>query len=276
MMRYRTPYQCVGVHEAQALIQRDAVLVLDARDDASFREAHINGAQQISINNLSAVIHQTRRDLPVVIYCYHGYASREYAQVFSDFGFTEVYSVDGGYKAWSQQIYPIEHAKLDTSVRRWLAEQGFPNDDVNTVMANDTTPLMRACHKGNIDMVGLLIQAGAKLNARNADGNNALWLACAGGHPDIIDVLTRAGIEIDNQNDNGATALMYAASAGKAEIVQCLLERGASTDLETLDGFTPLDLASTAECLALIRRASRPGRSAGARGEVHATTSLNP
>jgi thiosulfate/3-mercaptopyruvate sulfurtransferase len=249
--------------------------VLDARDDASFRQAHINGARQISISNLSAVIHDTGKNRPIVIYCYHGYASREYAQVFSDFGFTEVYSVDGGYKAWSEQTYPMERAKLDAGVRRWLTEQGFQHDDINAVVANDTTPLMRASHKGDIDMVGLLIQAGARLNARNADGNNALWLACVGGHPDIIDVLTKAGIEIDNQNDNGATPLMYAASAGKAEIVDSLLARGASTDVETLDGFTPLDLASTAECLALIRRASGPGRSAGVRAEILATTSPN-
>lgn len=266
MRRLRVPYQCIGLHEAQALIQRDDVLVLDARDDSSFREAHIGGARQISISNLSELVHQTARDRTIVIYCYHGYASREYAQVFSDFGFAKVYSVDGGYKAWCEEMYPMERAKLDASVRRWLAEQGFANDDVNDVGGNDTTPLMRASHKGDVDMVGLLIQAGARLNARNADGNNALWLACVGGSADAIDVLTKAGIEINNQNDNGATPLMYAASAGKAEIVRCLLERGASTELETLDGFTPLDLASTAECLALIRRTSRPGRSAGARG----------
>lgn len=275
MKRHRVPYQCISVHEAHVLIQRSDVLVLDARDDASFREARIKGAQQLSIRNLSMVISQTRNDRPIVIYCYHGYASREYAQVFSDFGFSEVYSVDGGYKAWSEEKYPMAYARLDASVRQWLADQGFPQDDINSIIVNETTPLMRASHKGDIDTVGLLIQAGARLNARNADGNNALWLACVGGHPDIIDVLTKAGIEIDNQNDNGATALMYAASAGKADIVQCLLERGASTDLATLDGFTPLDLASTADCLALIRRATRPGRIARIRVETPVTTSPN-
>jgi len=258
MKRQRTPYQCISVHEAQALMQRDEVLVLDARDDASFRAAYIKGAQQISVSNFSAVIQQTRSSQPILIYCYHGHASREYAEMFSDFGFTEVYSVDGGHEAWVKSCSPVKNAKLDENMRRWLAEQGFPQNDMNAVVANDTTPLMRACHKGDIDIVTTLIDAGARLNARNADGNNALWLACVGGHLDAIRVLVKAGIEIDNQNDNGASALMYASSVGKAEIVECLLGMGASTNLETLDGFSPLDLASTLECLTLLREASRP------------------
>jgi rhodanese-related sulfurtransferase len=159
-------------------MQRDGVLVLDARDDASFRTAHIKGAQQISVSNIPALMQQTKNTQPIVIYCYHDNASREYAQMFADFGFTDLYSVDGGYEAWSKSGSLIENAKLDESVQRWLTEQGFPQDDVNAVIANDSTPLMRASHKGDTDMAILLIHAGARLNAINADANNALWLAC--------------------------------------------------------------------------------------------------
>ena len=76
---------------------------------------------------------------------------------------------------------------------------------------------MKASHKGENDIVRRLIGAGARLDARNADGANALWLACVGAHPDTMDALIEAGVEIDNQNDNGATALMYAASTGKGD-----------------------------------------------------------
>jgi Ankyrin repeats (3 copies) len=89
----------------------------------------------------------------------------------------------------------------------------------------------------------MLIAAGARLNARNGDGNNALWLACVGDHLDVIDMLVEAGIDVDNRNDNGATPLMYAASSGKAGIVERLLVKGADPSPETLDGFTALDLA---------------------------------
>jgi len=39
------------------------------------------------------------KDCPVVIYCYHGNASKTYAQMFVDFRYTRVFSVDGGYPA---------------------------------------------------------------------------------------------------------------------------------------------------------------------------------
>lgn len=273
MTRQRRPYQRIGVCEARALIERGEALVLDARDEASFRAAHVDGAQPISIKNLSAIIASTSTARPIVIYCYHGYASLEYAQVFSDFGFAEVYSVDGGYKAWRETLPPPGREAPDAALQHWLVEQGFPQGGINAIIANDTTPLMRASHRGEIAIVAILIEAGVLLNARNADGNNALWLACVGGHLDVIDALVKAGIEIDNRNDNGATALMYAASAGKAEIVARLLAIGAGTDLETLDGFTPLDLASTVECLALIRHATRLASSTNIDAGTAATSS---
>jgi rhodanese-related sulfurtransferase len=88
MMTQRTPFQCIGALEAEALTRRDGVLVLDVRDAKAYGRSHIKGAEHVR---------------PVLIYCYHGHASKEYAKVFSDFGFSEVYSMDGGYEAWSRR-----------------------------------------------------------------------------------------------------------------------------------------------------------------------------
>jgi thiosulfate/3-mercaptopyruvate sulfurtransferase len=109
--------------------------------------------------------------------------------------------------------------------------------------------------------------AGAGLDARNTDGNNALWLACVGNHLDVIDVLIDSGIDINNRNDNGATALMYASSSGKSEVVAQLLAKGADTTFETPDGFTALDMAATIECLALLRRATRTNKAGFSRAQ---------
>lgn len=258
-MRHRVPFQCVSVLEAEILAQRDEVLVLDCRDANSYGRSHIKGAEQLNISNLSAYVERTPKSKPVLIYCYHGHASKEYANVFSDFGFSEVYSMDGGYEAWSHRPRPATVALLDESLQAWLAEQGLDPGDVNGLGPNATTPLMKASHLGQGDIVRRLIAAGAQLDARNADGNNALWLACVGNHLDVIDILVDAGVDIDNRNDNGATSLMYAASSGRDGVVGRLLARGADTAPETLDGFTALDMAATAECLALLRQASRSG-----------------
>jgi len=255
-MRERTQFKCIGVDEAERLIQRGDALTVDVRDPNSFRQAHISGAQPVSMANISTVLSGTPKDRPILIYCYHGHASREYAQVFSDFGFKEVYSLDGGYEAWRARPRPAVGAGQSAPLQQWLIEQGFPGDNINATIANGVTPLMTASHAGQTDIVGLLIAAGVDLDSKNSDGNNALWLACVAKSLDVIDLLVDAGIDINNRNDNGATALMYAASSGKADVVARLLAKGADTALETLDGFSALDLASTAECLSLLRNAA--------------------
>lgn len=263
-MTQRVPFQCIDVRKAEDLIHRGDLLVLDVRDVDTFGKAHITGARHISIHTLSAVINGTARSTPILIYCYHGYASREFANIFSDFGFAEVYSLDGGYEAWHENRRVAARATRNKVLRQWLVEHGFSSGDVNAVIANGITPLMKASRKGYGDVVRMLIDAGVQLDATNSDHNNALWLACVGSHLDVVDILINAGIDINNQNDNGATPLMYAASSGKAAIVERLLAHGADVTPETLDGFTATDLAVTVECLALLRRASRAERKAEA------------
>lgn len=253
-MRQRTPFRRIGVEEAQGLLTQGA-LVLDVRDPDSFRRAHIDDACNVSTVTLSTVIETTPKSKPILIYCYHGNASQEYARIFSDFGFFDVYSLDGGYEAWSQTSPAPLSIPLDEMLRLWLKQNGFPAGGVNAAIDNGSTPLMKASHKGHSDIVRRLIAAGAELGSKNNDGNNALWLACVGAHPDVIDALIEAGVDIDNRNDNGATSLMYASSTGKASVVERLLLSGADTAVETLDGFSALDMAATVECLTLLRAA---------------------
>ncbi|MDP1910599.1 MAG: thiosulfate sulfurtransferase GlpE [Hyphomicrobium sp.] len=99
-MRQRAAFQRIDTRTAQALLSHPELLVLDARDAGSFDQSHIDGAQTLSSATLSHLLSETAKARPILIYCYHGNASQEYAQIFSDFGFSEVYSLDGGYQAW--------------------------------------------------------------------------------------------------------------------------------------------------------------------------------
>ncbi|WP_332118852.1 ankyrin repeat domain-containing protein [Azorhizobium caulinodans] len=254
-MTFRVPFRRIHPGEAEVLLRRDDLLVFDTRDAGSYEAGHMPGARRLSQANLSEIILATPRHHPVLIYCYHGNASQEYAQTFSDFGFQDVSSLDDGYEGWRTRGTTHAMPDIDADLAAWLVAHGFPADDVDAVIDNGTTPLMKAAHTGDTEALCQLIAAGAHLDLRNADGNTALWLACVGRHLDAIDMLVAAGIDIDNQNDNGATALMYASSAGLGPVVGRLLARGADAELETLDGFTALDLAGTVECLALLRPA---------------------
>lgn len=99
-MQPRKPYQRIDVDAANDLMTRDDVLVIDVRDAGDYAKDHIPEAKHMNISNLSAILNSAPKDIPIVIYCYRGFASQEYAQTFSDFRFQEVYSLDGGFDAW--------------------------------------------------------------------------------------------------------------------------------------------------------------------------------
>lgn len=261
-MRERGTFKRIGIPEAEDMLKRPGVVIRDVRDAEAYRKGHVDRAQNVSTRNLGDVISSIKKTAPALIYCYKGNASQEYSRILCDFGFQYVSSLDGGYDAWRNR--PPAIAMLEATLRQWLTEHGFAPNDINGVIANSTTPLMKASHRGEGAVVRQLIAAGAQLDTRNADGNNALWLACVGNHLDIIDILADAGVDIDNRNDNGATCLMYAASSGKPEVIGRLLARGADTGFETLDGFSALDLCSTQECLMLLRRATKARKSPAA------------
>lgn len=267
-MKQRTPFRCIGASEFEILLRRHDALVLDVRDAENFRNGHVDGAQPVSMTNISTVLNGTAKSTPILIYCYRGHASREYAQVFSDFGFSEVYSLDGGYDAWRTRQKAARAAVLIGPLQQWLTERDFPADNVNAAIANGMTPLMRASQQGASDVIHQLVAAGANLHMRNVDGNTALWFACVGGHLAVIDMLIGFGADLDNRNDNAATALMYAASTGKAEVLERLLKQGADITLETLDGFSAIDMAATIECLNLLRHALRTLEKAKVRSGV--------
>jgi rhodanese-related sulfurtransferase len=255
-MKQRVPFRRIDAGMTESLLQRPGVLVLDVRDAGSFARGHIDSARNVTMGDLSGFIARTPKDQAVLICCYHGNASREYAQILSDFGFIDVASLDGGYEAWRSWSCAAS-GSINGALQEWLAARGFPVGDVNAAILNGMTPLMKAAHAGDVAITRELIAAGAMIEARNDDGNTALWLAAAGDSIDVMNILIAAGADVDNQNDNGATVLMYAASAGKAAAVELLLRAGADLTLMTPDDFTALDMAATIECLTFLRHARR-------------------
>ena len=93
-------FRCISAAEALALIAADpAAAVFDVRDPASFQTSRLPEAAHLDLSRFPLWMRRLDKSTPVVIYCYQGNASKEYAQMFADFRFTRVYSVDGGYEA---------------------------------------------------------------------------------------------------------------------------------------------------------------------------------
>ena len=256
-MNNQSLFRRINAKTASQLLTRDNVLVLDSRDQASFELARIASARRLHSDNLDATLLGTPKATPVLLYCYHGNASQVFGQMFADFGFAEVYSLDGGFEAWQQLHLKSGTPVLSPQLTNWLLAHGYPATSLESTAEHGMTPLMRASKAGEPAIVIELLQAGASPHTQNGDGNHALWLACVGENPDTLDVLIRAGSALDHQNENGVTCLMYASSTGKHAVVDKLLAAGARPQLKTLDDYTALDMAATIECLRLLRTAEK-------------------
>lgn len=107
-----------------------------------------------------------------------------------------------------------------------------------------TALLEQATLTGHIETIKSLIAQGNDINARNTQGQAPLHLAAAKGDSDMIELLLDSGAEVDAvATDSGYTCLHYAASMGHVESCELLIRRGADTDALTFRQETPLHLA---------------------------------
>ena len=104
--------------------------------------------------------------------------------------------------------------------------------DLGAVDESGETALMLAAHGGHAAAVRLLIAAGADVNAVSPQGWTALAKAAYNGetergYVEVVEVLADAGANLDARIFFGITPLMLAAGGGDASVVECLINRGA-------------------------------------------------
>jgi rhodanese-related sulfurtransferase len=96
----KTTFQRIPADQALALIETEpTATVFDVRDAASYQRGHLPTAAHLTQDRMPGWFRKLAKDQPVVIYCYHGNASQEFAQMFIDFRFSKVFSIDGGFEA---------------------------------------------------------------------------------------------------------------------------------------------------------------------------------
>ncbi|KOR31084.1 hypothetical protein TI04_02620, partial [Achromatium sp. WMS2] len=97
--------------------------------------------------------------------------------------------------------------------------------------------LTNAVQNGHKDVVAFLIHAGAKLDAL------PLAIAAEAGHLDIVQLLIDKKADINATDRVGFTPLHMAAQKGHRDVAQFLLEHGANVDIRNHAGSTPDDIA---------------------------------
>ena len=112
--------------------------------------------------------------------------------------------------------------------------------DIEARAFNGDTALMVACYKGNKRAVEALLAKGAEVNM---PGWAPLHYAAASGNNQIVQLLLDKSAYIDAESPNKTTPLMMAARAGHIMTVKLLMDEGADATLKNDLGMTAIDFA---------------------------------
>jgi len=102
-----------------------------------------------------------------------------------------------------------------------------------------------ACEIGNVEMVEILIEAGAQVDER-CQNATPLMVASEGGHDEVVKKLVELGADVNAIRTDNSMALHIATVAKALKVCAVLLKNGAQVNaLAMEDGITPLMLAAT-------------------------------
>ena len=115
-------------------------------------------------------------------------------------------------------------------------------------------PLMAAAGRGHLEMTRLLLERGAKVNARGQNAMTALHAAAGRGATEVAALLIERGARVDAVDVNGHTPLWAAAYNDQPAMIELLLKRGAKLQRRDKFGNTALSLAAANGADAAIAR----------------------
>lgn len=97
--------QRVEPAKAKTLIAEKKVQILDVRTEEEWNDRHIEGATRIEIGSedfAETVTASFDKSKPILVYCRSGRRSARASGQLKDLGFTMIYDLKGGIKAWTR------------------------------------------------------------------------------------------------------------------------------------------------------------------------------
>ncbi|XP_023985974.1 protein TANC2 isoform X6 [Physeter macrocephalus] len=101
---------------------------------------------------------------------------------------------------------------------------GGANINYRTEVLNNAPILCVQCHLGYTEMVALLLEFGANVDASSESGLTPLGYAAAAGFLSIVVLLCKKRAKVDHLDKNGQCALVHAALRGHLEVVKFLIQ----------------------------------------------------
>ena len=160
----------------------------------------------------------------------------------------------------SQSQHGLIIAIREPSPKAAIVLLNAPKINLNAFNALGESPLMLAALSGQLELSDKLVKKGADVNKT---GWTPLHYAASNGHVEVIKLLLEHHAYIDAESPNGSTPLMMASMYGNARSVKLLLDEGADPLLKNQIGLTALQFAQrgdrpdSAELLAKAMRSKQ-------------------
>lgn len=137
--------------------------------------------------------------------------------------------------------YAVENNNLDMVNVLISAGAG-----VNSANAYGRTPLMHLDQETSTELLRVLLSAGADVNGQDVSGRTVLMDAAGDCPFEIFEALVKAGAKIDARDNQNNTVLMAAAENEDSRILQFVIKAGVSLNRANEDGETALLMAARA------------------------------
>ena len=111
--------------------------------------------------------------------------------------------------------------------------------------------LVRSCEENDVIAIDKLLR-------RPQDTNGpSLFVAAENGHLEVVRLLLEAGADENSERTDGATAMFLAAEEGHLEVVRSLLEAGADKESAKMNGTAALSNAAETKAFASCGNVAR-------------------
>ena len=99
----------VGTLQATQLINRNNAVLLDVREANEYAGGHLPNAVHIPVSELGSRGSELGKlsSRPIIAYCERGQRSRAAGTALAKLGFTDIYQLTGGFRAWKEAGLPV-------------------------------------------------------------------------------------------------------------------------------------------------------------------------
>jgi len=160
-------------------------------------------------------------------------------------------------QAWAEgyRLLLVAVQNKYTEVAKLLLTNGSKVNSEVSLPAN--TPLHFAVKNVDIEIVKMLLDRGADVDAINPSSVTPLHIAVGSKKVEIVELLLNHGACVNARDCNSSTPLLLAAKDGSEEIVKLLLKHGADVNsaytCTSIEGYTPLCLAVRGGCEKVVK-----------------------